>query len=889
MTIANFKRQKPILVNPTVTMEKSHGYLGVWLEILLLYIGLFGYILCNDTALDMGIALPVLALIPALTFALMILLSWYRRVLIGVVGGLAALSLAAFPITFKLYAGLGRALAVCYNYTIYQLGSQEGYSNYLNYMTMNLDGILENPVVLNRYFYTLIIMASLAASLVFALALFKRIPIIVAFLVPLVGLAPFFYFGIVPHYVAFSLFMSALVGCYGQSVVQWMTRRKNRQVKKGTNIQATKIKKRSRFKKRETHAERLAFATDNGSFGLIIAGLMLVISIGTAALIYSRPILEMDAVRAAIDNAATGTMNTLFRSSYEKNLQVAGYMEDGDTLSMMMPSWRGLTVCTVATTTDTPVYLRYRTMTDFSEEGWSTGNSEFMEDYEANVGYDFCEYTQYAKYVDFYNEVVKPSGEYSYEDKGYIEDSISVYPKYKVSDLLGLPSGAINQAPVSSYEDLEREGDTVLRHNDDPKDRSYMYQVYSPLLTSNKFLTNFEAVQNAYFANRQKSGDSNQNIYLETNYSRFVNRHYTNNPEELDQIVGKTARDLTAAYPTKLEKVQAIERYFRDNFKYNATRQRLVREDGTPCNAYDYIEYFLNQNENKDGYCTLFATSMVAMLRNLSIPARVVTGYYAKPYMVDSTNFATALSDRNFHAWVEVYFDGAGWLNFEPTPDFGVTRNYYLLDLVDQDKQADLKPEVVIVYIDDPNYVRYSNELPDPTEKQEEQTDTQKDAVNSMLQISSMSGLLKTILKVILVVLLLLSLLLGGEIWHRRTVQAVMTGPPTEGVKKAYGVILRLMQLQQFMFFEGELLEGFAQRADNLKLASIPLSPIVPILEKALYSELAISEEEREAVATYVRALDRAVFKRVNPFRAFWYKLTLHHKPRHKALIWYFS
>ena len=97
------------------------------------------------------------------------------------------------------------------------------------------------------------------------------------------------------------------------------------------------------------------------------------------------------------------------------------------------------------------------------------------------------------------------------------------------------------------------------------------------------------------------------------------------------------------------------------------------------------------------------------------------------------------------------------------------------------------------------------------------------------------------------------------------------------------------MQLQGFKFFEGELLEDFARRADNLQLAPIALAPIVPILEKSLYSPIEITEEERDAVATYLRALDKAVFKRANPFRAFWYKLTLQKKPRHKALIWHFS
>ena len=117
----------------------------------------------------------------------------------------------------------------------------------------------------------------------------------------------------------------------------------------------------------------------------------------------------------------------------------------------------------------------------------------------------------------------------------------------------------------------------------------------------------------------------------------------------------------------------------------------------------------------------------------------------------------------------------------------------------------------------------------------------------------------------------------------------MLRGSPAEGVRKGYYLILRMMQMQGFKFFEGELLEEFARRSDNLQLAPEKLEPIVPILQKALYSDLPLTEEEREKVADYVFALDKVVFRRANPIKAFWYKLTLKVKPRHKAMIWSFS
>ena len=67
----------------------------------------------------------------------------------------------------------------------------------------------------------------------------------------------------------------------------------------------------------------------------------------------------------------------------------------------------------------------------------------------------------------------------------------------------------------------------------------------------------------------------------------------------------------------------------------------------------------------KQGFCQQFASLMAVMLRELGIPARVAFGF----------NQGTALGDgvysirtRNLHSWVEVPFQGYGWLGFDPTP-----------------------------------------------------------------------------------------------------------------------------------------------------------------------------------------------------------------------------
>jgi hypothetical protein len=60
---------------------------------------------------------------------------------------------------------------------------------------------------------------------------------------------------------------------------------------------------------------------------------------------------------------------------------------------------------------------------------------------------------------------------------------------------------------------------------------------------------------------------------------------------------------------------------------------------------------------------------MALMLRYLGIPARVAAGFTSGAYDADRGTWR--VNDRNAHTWVEVWFDGYGWLPFDPTPGRG--------------------------------------------------------------------------------------------------------------------------------------------------------------------------------------------------------------------------
>jgi transglutaminase-like putative cysteine protease len=70
--------------------------------------------------------------------------------------------------------------------------------------------------------------------------------------------------------------------------------------------------------------------------------------------------------------------------------------------------------------------------------------------------------------------------------------------------------------------------------------------------------------------------------------------------------------------------------------------------------------------QTRAGYCQYFAGAMALMLRYLGIPARVAVGFSGGTYSARSHSWL--VTDRDSHAWVEVWFKGYGWLAFDPTP-----------------------------------------------------------------------------------------------------------------------------------------------------------------------------------------------------------------------------
>ncbi|AMX84733.1 transglutaminase [Geobacillus subterraneus] len=164
-------------------------------------------------------------------------------------------------------------------------------------------------------------------------------------------------------------------------------------------------------------------------------------------------------------------------------------------------------------------------------------------------------------------------------------------------------------------------------------------------------------------------------------------KRYTQLPDTLPRRVRDLARQITEGKETVYDQVKAIEQYFHMNgYAYETT------DVAVPGANQDYVDQFLF--ETKQGYCDNFSTSMVVLVRSLGIPARWVKGYTSGRW-VGEQNGAGLYEVRNndAHSWVEVYFEGVGWVPFEPTQGF-VNPYAFSLPASNEEQQAPpLQPE----------------------------------------------------------------------------------------------------------------------------------------------------------------------------------------------------
>lgn len=143
----------------------------------------------------------------------------------------------------------------------------------------------------------------------------------------------------------------------------------------------------------------------------------------------------------------------------------------------------------------------------------------------------------------------------------------------------------------------------------------------------------------------------------------FVNREQFNDRETLSipqsaYRVKQLAERLTHGIANPYDRVQALMKHIEKTCAYT------LQEAQTPPDE-DAASYYLLTT--KRGACDLAASGLAVMCRSVGIPARVAVGYVADEPLPEGGGFL--IRQEHAHMWVEAYFQGYGWVPFNPAPN----------------------------------------------------------------------------------------------------------------------------------------------------------------------------------------------------------------------------
>jgi len=357
---------------------------------------------------------------------------------------------------------------------------------------------------------------------------------------------------------------------------------------------------------------------------------------------------------------------------------------------------------------------------------------------------------------------------------------------------------------VFEYLSLDKESENFLETLRQSR-RGIYYQLYSGLTY---IINNAESFSNLMITNSIL--DAMEDLYELYIVSEDYYWRYTALPETLPDRVVELAAQITAEYDNDYDKVQAIEDYFQEGFAYN------LQVEDVPADR-DFVDWFLFGSQ--EGYCTYYATSMTTLVRSIGLPARYIEGFVTPAGPEPGSRYPVLNS--NAHAWVEVYFEGLGWIPFEPTPPYSDPGYAY-----DPNAEFDRIP-------DDPSLDEHLDEL-----DKEEDPFVPFDRPGQGKVGGIPIGLLIPLLILGVLILINVSVRLG-----RKALFSNVSGK--KSFKMGYLEILRLARVKGFRLKKGMTLMELADSIDESYFsAHVSMKALTMIYYRVLYDDHDIPKEE---------------------------------------------
>lgn len=487
-------------------------------------------------------------------------------------------------------------------------------------------------------------------------------------------------------------------------------------------------------KRKERAVRRTAAAKNRaaGGYSGAIAAAVALLALWLPSVLSSKPFPTIDfierkveAIRAYTDDVLMGDDVDLSSGDLYSSYEKFGF----ETLNFDPREYDGTTIFILDSDRQDTVYLKSRTATSFdaNSDTWSFPSSEDVVSFRELFGEDFSsdEITTGAyKWLYPTSTAIPRKGSYlNFSRYGFTVQQIHAMrvngksrlmftPSFMNTDIGVLKRGKTEEArgDYTAYFDGIYTSRYFGGKTDGYSTVSYIYNLkrndISDVFTAEENILNLTAE----LAEREKQGDKAENLamlyglyasqfsvssdlgeryftsmtdeekeefldFIETEkeYRAYVQKTYTRSPGDLSiralaQTIQYDAKSEKSGALSRHETVMAVINYLcSDDFSYSLTPKEGSGEYDTA------LETFLF--ETKEGYCSHYATAAAVLLRELGVPVRFTEGYIANDWTVAPgtiwvSRYGCTVLDSDAHTWIEVYYDGIGWIPYEATKTF---------------------------------------------------------------------------------------------------------------------------------------------------------------------------------------------------------------------------
>lgn len=238
----------------------------------------------------------------------------------------------------------------------------------------------------------------------------------------------------------------------------------------------------------------------------------------------------------------------------------------------------------------------------------------------------------------------------------------------------------ISYVPIMSATDLASELVNAKKYYDysvktildnrDAEDFDRVIYEYENYLTENEITYIGTSIVDRYFTSMTavEKEEFLQTVEKEKLYAKYARENHsaTTGSEEISALAASIRDIAVSKYgetPTTHQLMLTLATYLKDNYTYTLTPDKSLYDEKA-----NVLESFLFTV--KEGYCSHFATAACQIAREWGIPARYCEGYLASEFYPSFQGYSTELLNEDAHAWIEIYIDGMGWMQYEMTPPY---------------------------------------------------------------------------------------------------------------------------------------------------------------------------------------------------------------------------